>query len=151
MRAPLSNLFLTMSRFITAVLVFVSLANAITRTANTGTVRWSNPTSWSPAGIPAAGDDVEITSTSNVIFDVVTPRYFSCNILLSYNFRLHNVLISEGGSLRFDNGNGASDTELQLVAQSILVAGYLEIGREDCLFARRARITLINDVTPLLR
>jgi hypothetical protein len=54
--------------------------------------------------------------------------------------------------LRFD-GSAPYDTEREfnLVAQTILVAGYLEIGREDCLFANKARITLINDATPLLR
>lgn len=60
---------------IAVLLLFATLASAVTRTAKTGTVRWSNPSTWNPAGLPSAGDDVEIPVSSNVIFDAVTPRY----------------------------------------------------------------------------
>ena len=65
--------------------------------------------------------------------------------------RLELVSIDEGASLLFYNGKGASDTELLLQANTILIRGYLEIGREESLFTRKARIVLSNTATPISR
>ena len=65
--------------------------------------------------------------------------------------RLELVSIDEGASLLFYNGKGASDTELLLQANTILIRGYLEIGREESLFTRKARIVLSNTAAPISR
>ena len=59
--------------------------------------------------------------------------------------------IQAGSVLSFVNGNGLSDPELVLQANTILVTGKLEIGTESSLFVRKARIVLINDKMPIAR
>lgn len=51
-----------------------------------------------------------------MLFDAQTPRL---------------GVVKVDGALRFDLGTGAADTELRLIARTILVSGYLEMGRED--------------------
>jgi hypothetical protein len=49
-------------------------AHAVKKTATKAVVRWSDPNSWSPNGIPNTGDNVIIPNGSDVIFDAATPR-----------------------------------------------------------------------------
>src|SRR5690625_1068477 len=73
--------------------------------------RWSDPATWPDNKVPAAGDQVEIPSGSEVILDVSPPALAGLTI---------------NGKLRF-----ADESDLALSTEWILVFGELEIGTED--------------------
>ena len=88
------------------------------------TGRWSDPDTWAPAAIPAAGDDVTIPAGKVVYLDAATAP-------------LGDMVIS--GQLIAD-----PQVDVSLTAASILVpnGGLLQIGSDDRPYTRRATITL---------
>src|SRR5688572_4922762 len=88
--------------------------------------RWSDPATWPDRKVPAAGDKVTIARDKSVLLDVSPPALGSLTI---------------DGKLSF-----ASNADLELTTEWILLHGELEIGTEARPHTRRATITLTNTI-----
>lgn len=67
--------FVTLRMYIVFFYLLFHSVYADVRTAQPGTILWSDSNSWIPSGIPSSGDTVIISKGSDVIFDSATPRY----------------------------------------------------------------------------
>src|SRR6188508_2328790 len=88
--------------------------------------KWSDPATWPNNKVPAAGDKVAIAKDKNVILDVNTPA-------------LGGVTID--GKLSF-----ADNADVELTTEWIMLHGELAIGTEAKPHARKATITLTDNV-----
>src|SRR5687767_10019268 len=88
--------------------------------------KWSDPATWPNHKVPAAGDTVAIAKDKNVILDVNTPA-------------LGGVTID--GKLSF-----ADNADVELTTEWIMLHGELAIGTEARPHARKATITLTDNV-----
>src|SRR5262245_56188432 len=86
--------------------------------------RWSDAATWSDKKVPAEGALVTINQGTHVVFDVSTPP-------------LHGLTIN--GKLSF-----ATNKDLELTTEWIMLHGELEIGTEKSPHTRKATITLTN-------
>src|SRR5690606_30558262 len=87
---------------------------------------WSDPSVWSGGAVPREGDIVTIGQGMDVVLDVSPPALNGLNI---------------DGKLSF-----ASDRDLELTTEWILLRGELEIGTEENPHTRNATITLTDNV-----
>src|SRR5688500_8134037 len=87
---------------------------------------WSNPDTWPNRKVPVAGDKVIIGRDKDVILDVSPPALGGLSI---------------DGKLTF-----ASDADLELTTEWIMLHGELTIGSEASPHTRNATITLTNNV-----
>jgi hypothetical protein len=94
--------------------------------ADANATKWSDPATWPNQKVPAAGDKVEIASGKIVILDVSPPA-------------LGGVTIN--GKLAF-----ASDADLEITTEWIMLHGELEIGTEARPHMRQATITLTDTI-----
>src|SRR5213079_2347110 len=88
--------------------------------------RWSDAATWPSRKVPVAGDKVTIEKGKDVVLDVSPPA-------------LNGLTIE--GKLSF-----ADNKDLELTTEWIMVHGELEIGTEKAPHARKATITLTNNV-----
>src|SRR4051794_24434374 len=90
---------------------------------------WSDPGTWSPARVPAAGDRVRVTAGIQVTYDVMSDDALQC--------------IGVAGTLRFRND---ADTRLSIADLMVLPTGTLEIGTVDAPIAagKSAIITIVD-------
>ncbi|HEX6053283.1 MAG TPA: G8 domain-containing protein, partial [Gemmatimonadaceae bacterium] len=86
--------------------------------------RWSDPASWPDRKVPAIGADVVIPAGTDILLDVSPPALSSVRI---------------EGTLTADN------TDLELIAGNIHVAGTLRVGTEKAPFTNRMVFTLTGD------
>src|SRR5918993_1267977 len=89
-------------------------------------VRWSDPASWPNRKVPVAGDKVIIAKDKHVVLDVSPPALGGLSI---------------DGKLTF-----ASNTDLELTTEWIMLHGELAIGSEATPHTRKATITLTDNV-----
>ncbi len=113
-----------------AILLSVSLLpnrlNATTKTS-IATGNWSNGTIWSPAGVPAAGDDVVIHSGNTVTVDSI----YSCNNLNVGDATAANATLTVtaansltiNGDVRLNAGNKGNTFILDAGAGTLNIAG----------------------------
>src|SRR5436190_13045396 len=110
--------------------VLLSGVFAVVQAQNAGApakaTKWSDPATWPNNKVPAAGDKVAIAKDKNVILDVNTPA-------------LGGVTID--GKLSF-----ANNADVELTTEWIMLHGELEIGTEAKPHARKATITLTDNV-----
>lgn len=71
---------MTIVGLIAVVLLAVSSANAVTKTANSGARNWNTNNDWSPSGVPANGDAVVIPSGTTMTLDTNTNSLLSLSI-----------------------------------------------------------------------
>ncbi|MDQ2640552.1 MAG: G8 domain-containing protein [Pseudomonadota bacterium] len=88
--------------------------------------KWSDPASWPNRKVPAAGDKVIIGKDRNVVLDVSPPALGGLSI---------------DGKLTF-----ASDADLELTTEWIMLHGELTIGTEARPHTRKATITFTDNV-----
>ena len=96
------------------------------RTQTAKATKWSDPATWPNNKVPAAGDKVAIAKDKDVILDVNTPA-------------LGGVTID--GKLSF-----ADNADVELTTEWIMLHGELAIGTEAKPHARKATITLTDNV-----
>jgi hypothetical protein len=99
---------------------------AVVQGAEAKATKWSDPASWPNKKVPAAGDKVEIPSGKSVILDVSPPA-------------LGGVTIN--GKLTF-----ADNADVELTTEWIMLHGELAAGTEARPHARKATITLTDNV-----
>jgi hypothetical protein len=99
---------------------------AMVQAADARATKWSDPATWPNRKVPAAGEKVEIASGKSVILDVSPPA-------------LGGVTIN--GKLTF-----ADNADVELTTEWVMVHGELTIGTEARPHARKATITLANNV-----
>src|SRR5688500_8434929 len=101
---------------------------AVVQAQNAGSAvsLWSNPDTWPNRKVPVAGDKVIIGRDKDVILDVSPPALGGLSI---------------DGKLTF-----ASDADLELTTEWIMLHGELTIGSEASPHTRNATITLTNNV-----
>jgi cell migration-inducing and hyaluronan-binding protein len=87
---------------------------------------WSNPATWPDRRVPRAGDKVTIAAGKEVVLDVSPPA-------------LNGLMVE--GKLSF-----ADNADLELTTEWIMLHGELAIGSEAEPHARKATITLTNNV-----
>jgi cell migration-inducing and hyaluronan-binding protein len=88
---------------------------------------WSDPATWPNGKVPVAGDKVTIAKGKDVVLDVSPPALGGLSI---------------DGTLSF-----ASNADLELTTEWLMLHGELEIGSEATPHTRKATITLTNNVT----
>ena len=103
-----------------------AVVQAQTAGASAKATKWSDPATWPNSKVPAAGDKVAIAKDKNVILDVNTPA-------------LGGVTID--GKLSF-----ADNADVELTTEWIMLHGELAIGTEAKPHARKATITLTDNV-----
>jgi hypothetical protein len=108
-----------------SVFAVVQAQNAGTPTG--GQERWSDPATWPNRKVPVAGDKVTIAIGKDVVLDVSPPALGGLSI---------------DGKLSF-----ASNADLELTTEWVMLHGELEIGTEVKPHTRKATITLTNKVT----
>lgn len=90
--------------------------------------RWSDPDSWPSGELPKEGEDVEIKSGWNMLYDIEESPKFN--------------IIEINGRLTFED----ADKDLHLRAKYIFVrAGELLIGTPEIPYLRKAKITLYGE------
>src|SRR5687768_12160774 len=94
--------------------------------ASAKATKWSDPATWPNNKVPAAGDTVAIAKDKNVILDVNTPALGGLTI---------------DGKLSF-----ADNADVELTTEWIMLHGELAIGTEAKPHARKATITLTDNV-----
>ncbi len=87
---------------------------------------WSDPATWPNRRVPVAGDKIIIEKDKQVVLDVTPPA-------------LNGVTID--GKLSF-----ASNKDVELTTEWIMLHGELEIGTEKAPYKRKATITFTNNV-----
>ena len=87
---------------------------------------WSDPATWPSGHVPAEGEAVTIDTGMDVVLDVSPPTLRSLTI---------------NGKLRF-----ASDKDLELTTDWIMLHGELQAGTEAVPHTRKATITLVDNV-----
>ncbi len=122
MSAKTSSRLLLSRIFAVGVLAALGAQQASAQTVS----KWSDPASWPNNKVPVAGDKVEIATGKEVILDVSPPP-------------LNGVTIN--GKLSF-----ASNADLELTTEWIMVHGELAIGTEAIPHTRKATITLTDTV-----
>ena len=88
--------------------------------------RWSDSATWADKKVPAEGATVTIDKGMDVVLDVSLPALRSLTV---------------NGKLSF-----ANNKDLELTTEWIMLHGELEIGSEKTPHARKATITLTNNV-----
>jgi cell migration-inducing and hyaluronan-binding protein len=96
------------------------------RTPAAGQARWSDAATWPDRRVPRAGDKVTIPAGKHVVLDVTPPALRSLTI---------------EGKLSF-----ANNRDLELTTEWVVLHGELEIGTAASPHARKATITLTNNV-----
>src|SRR5687767_11312868 len=94
--------------------------------ASAKATKWSDPATWPNNKVPAAGDTVAIAKDKNVILDVNTPALGGLTI---------------DGKLSF-----ADNADVELTTEWIMLHGEVAIGTEAKPHARKATITLTDNV-----
>ena len=87
-----------------------------------GLAKWSDPTTWAPAAVPAVGSDVSVPAGKTIELDVSPPA-------------LNRLTIA--GTLVL-----APAKDIDLTAKEVFVAGTLQIGSEGAPYTRRFTLTL---------
>jgi hypothetical protein len=105
--------------------VFAVLGALEGRAQTVTQVRWSDADSWPNRKVPVAGDKVIIAKDKHVLLDVSPPALGGLSI---------------DGTLTF-----ASDTDLELTTEWIMLHGELAIGSEATPHTRKATITLTDN------
>jgi hypothetical protein len=106
--------------------VLLGSASAVVEAAQAKATRWSDPASWPNKKVPAAGEKVTIDSGKEVILDVNTPSLGGLTI---------------NGKLSF-----ASNADVELTTEWVMLHGELEAGTEATPHTRKATITLANNI-----
>jgi hypothetical protein len=116
------------SLLLASVLSGFLVAGAVTavQAQERSTSRWSDPATWPNRKVPVAGDKVTIGRDKDVILDVSPPALGGLSI---------------DGKLTFSDA-----TDLELTTEWIMVHGELAIGTEARPYARKATITLTDNV-----
>ena len=86
--------------------------------------RWSDPASWPDQKVPVVGADLVIPKGTDILLDVSPPAL---------------------SSLRIEGTLTADNTDLELIAGNIHVAGTLRVGSESAPFTKRMVFTLTGD------
>ena len=108
------------------VSVFAVLGTQEGRAQTVTQMRWSDPASWPNRKVPVAGDKVIIAKDKHLLLDVSPPALGGLSI---------------DGKLTF-----ASNTDLELTTEWIMLHGELAIGSEATPHTRKATITLTDNV-----
>lgn len=94
--------------FQAAFLLTVNVSMAVTKTS-TGTGSWGTAGTWSPSGVPLAGDDVVIASGHTVT--------------VNNNYSINHVTVNSGGTLTYTSGRTLSMTGNLVVNGVVNMAG----------------------------
>jgi G8 domain len=91
--------------FIVAILFITLTASAVTKTS-TGTGNWNTGATWTPAGVPAAGDDVVIAATHVVTIDITTNNILSLTIsgTVTIGNDNNNRIVTVTGNITINSG-----------------------------------------------
>lgn len=119
--------------FMLAMILGSIEANAVTKTS-TGTGNWNTAGTWSPNGVPAAGDDVVIAAGHTVTIDLsTTVLSVTVNGILTFNSSTNrtltvtgNVTVNSTGTFTVANASGSNSHTLALQG-NLLVNGTLSL------------------------
>jgi hypothetical protein len=107
------------------VLCYFTRVHSVCPYTDTTLKAWSNPASWPSGQVPVANSDVVIPAGRNIVLDVSPPALKS--------------LIVDGGKFVWGNFNNLEVVTGALIAKN---GGEIWVGSEDCLFTKKAYITL---------
>ncbi len=105
-RARLRRISLVTVALIVGVLWSVASANAVTKTANAGALSWNTAGNWSPAGVPANGDDVVIPSGTTMTLNTNTNSLLSLSVTGTLTIGSSNTdrIITVTGNVTVNSG-----------------------------------------------
>ncbi len=128
------------------ILIFFSFISLVLSAANKtskASGNWSDPSIWTPAGVPAAGDVVTITNGNTVTLDI-TASIGSLNVYNNATFIINQPLTITQGDLLFNNGNFTKTITVINNSTLTILKGGVEM-HQDALFYFKNNCTLIAD------